>query len=430
MRPPLRRWGWLALVGIGVAIRIGFFLASSEDPARRLYAPDSFDYARLAENLRAGRGFTADAKPPFRPNVLRTPVYPGFLALLLALGGPLDSAGVAAGVLLSCAALWLTMSTARRWLADPRAGRLASALVALDLGAAAYANCLLTESLFVVLILLAFACLAPRPEGSPPRARTDLLAGVLLGASILCRPIALGLPITLAIGRPLRSAAILLAGAALIVLPWVLRNQSAAGIFNVSSVADVNLFYHRGRAVRDAREGVEHEAPKEIPGTNDPVRVRRMRDEGWRVILDNPVSYVRLTLVAWLRTFGPDDRPAALLLGIPSLPAPWWSAPGQEPAGARRFSAAERIIEGVFLVCLYLLAARGWRGLSDPARRPLLLSAAAVVLYFLAVSGPEYYGRFRVPIVPFLALMAEAARPARESVRKSGRGAGDRPDTP
>ncbi len=430
MRSPLRRWTWLVLVGMGLAFRIGLFLASSSDPTRRVYPPDSFDYARLAENLRAGHGFSADAKPPFRPNVLRTPVYPGFLALLLALGGRLESAGVAAGVLLSCAAVWLTMWTARRWLADARAGRLAAALVALDLGTAAYANFLLSESLFVVLILVAFACLAPPPAGSASRTREVFLAGLLLGASTLCRPIALGLPIALAIGRPLRSAAVLLAGAALIVLPWVLRNQSAAGIFNVSSVADVNLFYHRGRAVRDAQEGVEHEAPKEIPGTNDPVRVGRMRDEGWRVILNNPVSYVRLTLAAWLRTFGPDDRPAALLLGIPSVPAPWWSVPGQETAEARRFSTAERILEGAFLVCLYLLAARGWREISDPVRRPLLLCAAAVVLYFLAVSGPEYYGRFRVPIVPFLALMAEAGRPAAEPLRRSGRGAGDTRDTP
>ncbi|MCA1580244.1 MAG: glycosyltransferase family 39 protein [Acidobacteria bacterium] len=411
----MSRRAWLVLVGIGLAIRIGFFLASSGDPSRRLYSPDSFDYARLAENLRAGHGFTADANPPFRPNVLRTPVYPGFLAVLLALGGRLESTGVAAGVLLSCAAIWLTRLTARRWLADARAGRVASALVAVDLGAAAYANFLLTESLFVVLIVLAFACLAPRTARSESRAKSYFLAGLFLGASILCRPIALGLPIALAIGRPLRSGAVLLAGAALLVVPWVLRNQSAAGIFNVSSVADVNLFYHRRRAVRDALESVEHEAPKEIPGSNDPVRVRRMRDEGWRVILDNPLSYVRLTLVAWLRTFGPDDRPAALLLGFTSVPAPWWSAPRQASLGAQRLSVAERILEGAFLVVLYLLAAGGWRGISDPVRKQLLLSAAAVVLYFLVVSGPEYYGRFRVPVVPFIALMAEAGRPARTS---------------
>ena len=416
---PLRRLWWPVLVGIGLALRVGLFLASSADPARRMYSPDSFDYARLAENLRAGHGFSADPRPPFRPNVLRTPVYPGFLAILLALGGRLESAGVAAGVLLSCAAVWLTRWTARRWLADARAGRLASALVALDIGAAAYANFLLTESLFVVLIVLAFACLAPPPGNSASRTRAAFLAGLLVGASILCRPIALGLPIALAIGRPLRSAAVLLAGAALIVVPWVLRNQSAAGIFNVSSVADVNLFYHRGRAVRDAREGVEREAPKEIPGANDPLRVRRMRDEGWRVILDNPLSYARLTLVAWLRTFGPDDRPAALLLAIPSVPAPWWSAPAQASLRARRFSAAERILEGTFMVVLYLLAAGGWRGISDPVHKPLLLSAAGVVVYFLVVSGPEYYGRFRVPIVPFIALMAEAGRPARTSSEDS-----------
>ncbi|MEO8189934.1 MAG: hypothetical protein ABI682_06295 [Acidobacteriota bacterium] len=425
MRAPPRGL-WLALLGFGIAVRVVLFLASSPEPSRRLYAPDSFDYARLAQNLAAGHGFSTDTAPPFRPNVLRTPVYPAVLAAVLAAGGRLESAGVALGVLLSCAAVWLTWRAARLWLVDPhphpRAGLLSAALVAADLGAAAYANFLLTESLFVVLLLLAFASLAPRATGSPSGRGADLGAGLLLGAAILCRPIALGLPVALAIGRPLRGAAILLGGAALVVLPWVLRNQAAAGFFNVSSVADVNLFYHRGRAIRDAREGVEHEAPSEIPGSNDPARVRQMRNEGWRVILSNPVSYSRLTLLAWLRTFGPDNRPICLLLGVPSVPEPWWSAPRQEPSDAQWwwFAVAERIVEGALLVLLYVLAARGWRGLSDPdgRRRRLFLAAAAVVLYFLAVSGPEYYGRFRVPIVPFLALMAEAGRNPRGDRQK------------
>ncbi|MEP7132731.1 MAG: hypothetical protein ABI914_06170 [Acidobacteriota bacterium] len=411
---------WLGLLVLGVAVRVALFLASSAEPSRRLYAPDSFDYARLAENLAAGHGFSTDTAPPFHPNVLRTPVYPAVLAAVLAAGGRLESAGVALGVLLSCAAVWLTRRAARLWLFDPhpRAGLLSAALVAADLGAAAYANFLLTESLFVVLLLLAFASLAPRAAGSPSGRGADFGAGLLLGAAILCRPIALGLPVALSIGRPLRGAAILLGAAALVVLPWVLRNQAAAGIFNVSSVADVNLFYHRSRAIRDAQEGVEQEAPSEISGTNDPARVRQMRNEGWRVILSNPVSYARLTLIAWLRTFGPDNRPMSLLLGIPSVPEPWWSPPRLKSAAARLFATAERIVEGALLILLYALAARGWRRFSDPDRKRLLLTTAAVVLYFLAVSGPEYYGRFRVPIVPFLALMAEAGRNPRGDRQK------------
>jgi hypothetical protein len=62
----------------------------------------------------------------------------------------------------------------------------------------------------------------------------------------------------------------------------------------------------------------------------------------------------------------------------------------------------------VFLAGLLACVIRGLRAFRDPARRPLLLAAVGVCVYFLLVSGPEYYGRFRVPVLPFLALIADA----------------------
>jgi hypothetical protein len=64
-------------------------------------------------------------------------------------------------------------------------------------------------------------------------------------------------------------------------------------------------------------------------------------------------------------------------------------------------------ITSIHLLVLYLLAAvgtvLGWR--SRP-RRVATITLLLYVAYFLLVSGPEAYPRFRVPIMPFVAILA------------------------
>ena len=398
-----------AALAAGGAVRFALFLAAT--PERRLYAPDSADYLVLAKNLAAGGPFSRDPRPPFRPEILRTPVYPSFLAGLDRLGLALPAAGVLAGVLLSCLAIVLVFAGAGKWGLSRRGSAAAAFFVALDLGAAAYANFLLSESLFVVLLLLAFGRLgrgvSDRPAGAVP-------AGLLLGLAILCRPIALGLPFALSLGRRLRFSAVLILSSGAVVVPWMIRNAATAGSFTVSSVASVNLYYHRAEKVLDAGRGREEEPPANPPGENDPAALSRMRREGLSVLRRHPATLVRLTLKAWARTFGPDERPLFLLLGVAVGPEPFWLSRGtsREPANA---AVAENLLEGIFLVLLAAAVLRGIAAARDPSLRPLVVSALAVVAYFLLVSGPEYYGRFRVPIVPFLALVAGAGceRPRR-----------------
>ncbi|MGH9441814.1 MAG: hypothetical protein ACRD16_06025 [Thermoanaerobaculia bacterium] len=401
MRVP--RPSFAAAISIGIALRVALFLAAS--PGRRLYVPDSFDYLVLARNLAAGGPFSRDARPPFRPEILRTPVYPSFLAGLARMGLPLPSAGTLAGVFLSVLAVILVRAIALERGVSRRGADVAALLVALDLGSAAYANFLLSEALFVALLLLAFQSLGGSAREST--VARSLRGGALLGLAILCRPIALGLPLVLSAGRRLRMAVLVVGSSAAVVVPWMIHNAAAAGSFTVSSVASVNLYYHRAEKVLDARQGREEEPPANPPGENDPSATARMRKEGFSVLWHHPGTLARLTLKAWARTFGPDERPLFQLVGIPVGPEPHWLSRGasREPANAAR---CENLFEGVFLIFLAAAFLRGIAAARNPGLRPVVLSALSVVGYFLLVSGPEYYGRFRVPIIPFLALVAGA----------------------
>ncbi|MBE3033994.1 MAG: hypothetical protein IMZ74_12465, partial [Actinobacteria bacterium] len=84
-----------------------------------------------------------------------------------------------------------------------------------------------------MLLLLALTSLARMRRGRTPHdlaewmggdGRHAITVGFLLGLATLCRPIALGLPIALALGRTRRQAVLLLSGAAIVVAPWLVRN--------------------------------------------------------------------------------------------------------------------------------------------------------------------------------------------------------------
>jgi hypothetical protein len=367
----------------------------------------------LRIRLLDGHGFSRDAHPPFRPDILRTPAYPAMLAGLYLFAGPSPAVGVFVGVLLSAAGIFLVRRAAQAWAPGGRAGDLAGAFVAVDLGAAAYANFLLTEALFVVLLLGAFDLLGQALRTS--RGRLAFASGLSLGGAILCRPIAVGLPLVSLLTRNWKVSRLVLLGSALVIAPWVARNTVSADFFGVSSVGSVNLLYHRASAVEDARLGRPHETAATPDGASDKIAVARMRREGIEVLRQNAGLFARLTLYAWLRTFGPDEDPVFALLGISTDPSPWWLTRPAASHQPRAPSLAENLIEGAFVVALLACVGGGLRAFRDPRRRALLLAALSVVAYFLLVSGPEYYGRFRVPILPFLALAADAGR-ARDSL--------------
>jgi 4-amino-4-deoxy-L-arabinose transferase-like glycosyltransferase len=430
------RRSWLLILGVGAFLRLGLFaVAASGSPSRFLYLPDSLDFDLLARCLVTHARFSRDEKPPFHPEILRTPVYPVFLAAIYAAAGPhplpgppspgsgdaathfgaeVVAAGLA-GVFLSTAAILLVRRAAHEWLPGS-SGLLAALLVAFDLGAAAYGCFLLTEALFVVLLLLALTSLGRLRRGRTQHdvaARTGgdgrhaFTVGFLLGLATLCRPIALGLPVALALGRTRQQAVLLLSGAALVVAPWVVRNGLSAGLWNVSSVGSVNLLHHRAGAIESEKAGRRNDPPDHAPGENDPEAVRRMTRQGLGVLARNAGTLAVLTARAWLRTLGPDEDPIFLLMGYPAEPSPWWlarRAGSRQPAG---LSWLENALEGAFLLCLYGAALRAIPAFRDPHRRPLLVAVAAALAYFVLVSGPEYYGRFRVPLVPLLALAAE-----------------------
>jgi 4-amino-4-deoxy-L-arabinose transferase-like glycosyltransferase len=426
---------WQTVLLVALIFRIAVALPALGDPLRFFITPDSFEYDRLAINLVAGNGYSQAIEPPYVPDVRRTPILPLVIAAVYALVGHAPGMAVAANVLLGGFVCVLTVVIGRR-LFGAGTGFLAGLLVAVDLTSAAYSLTLMTETLFTVLLLLCVLGIVQysRHGGF----RTIVLAAFWCGAVILTRPIGLFLPFVLApalafLAQMGTRRARLVAGSAFVILAllfpaaWTARNYVVAGVAQPTSIAAINLYYHRAADVEAHRQGVPTRSVRQQfaaddlatgnPGTSEsPEDLAEMQRRAFDILLSEPVIYLRLHLGGAFRLLEPE---VGLLYqfqrGRASTNAP--------PTSVSEFVVADTeedidvrdplfILGSLQLTVLYVLALAGLVvGLRNPRGRRATMLLLVIVMYFILVSGPEAYPRFRVPVMPFVALLAaEGAR--------------------
>lgn len=231
-----------AILLIALAARLVYVLHTMK------YVPiaDAKSYNALARGLALGHGWSTGT------SAYRPPAYPFFLAVIYKL------VGVPPGHYMPVGKLYGDWAAARAaeafeatitvaligWLAHQLAGRRV-ALVALVISAASLSLIvvgvsIMSESLLVPLELAAVNC-ALRARASGARVRWVVLAGLFAGLAALTRGngivIAIGLAFVVWTVRPRRSLrslarpALLLAVAALTIMPWTIRNAIAQHAF-------------------------------------------------------------------------------------------------------------------------------------------------------------------------------------------------------
>ena len=110
------------------------------------------------------------------------------------------------------------------------------------------------------------------------------------------------------------------------------------------------------------------------------------------VILEHPMTYLQITLDGFVFMMQSDALELCRVLGL------------REGSGA--FNAAG-VAASVQLWLVYPLAVLGLVvSARDYERRRAALVPLAFIAYFVLVSGPEAYPRFRVPIMPFITMLS------------------------
>jgi 4-amino-4-deoxy-L-arabinose transferase-like glycosyltransferase len=249
---------FLILVLIGLAIRV-WLVPQWADIER---SGDYFQYEKMAENLLKWGTFSddiTDDKTPPKPNALRTPGYPMFLATIYAVTGRTARNAwrvvQLAQALLDLLTCWLVYRTARELFRDRLVGfwSLGTALIAPPL--LIFTGYIMTETLATFWTTLAVFCTLKACRANHTRWFIGL--GISCAAATLIRPALVILPVFLVPaffmtpeGRrfftPKRVGLAFFCGL-FILTPWATRNAISLGQFNFLCASRSNDHDERAR---------------------------------------------------------------------------------------------------------------------------------------------------------------------------------------
>lgn len=237
---------------VAAVIRGLLFFSVLEHP-QMIFQPDSRMYAGLAEGIRQHGSFSGP-DTSWEPNVERMIGYPVFLAFLLSMFGGSYLAVVAfQAVLDSVSCVLVGVLGERVWSGT---GLLAGIFAAVNLNMLTYSLFVLSDSLFLLILLVGILAMIRFLE--KPVWRAGAFLGVFLGLATLVRPVLFYFSIFL---MPFlwaffvwkkrvsiaRSAGLVLVSGllfAVVVVPWFIRNQAVGGRFQLTSQAGEHLLQY------------------------------------------------------------------------------------------------------------------------------------------------------------------------------------------
>ncbi|MEM1056109.1 MAG: glycosyltransferase family 39 protein [Bacteroidota bacterium] len=437
----MRRGLWLwspaaAAVLVRLALWLWGGLYALEASDLRL---DTVEYHALGVSLSEGRGFVYDEPsydPPYEVATLRTPGYPALIASVYAWPGPRPGWVLLLQILLDAASCALLAWTVHPVLSE-RGGAVAALVLALHPVAALYSQTLLNESLFVFLLVGAFALLWGPTRRDPLRWRRVAGAGGTLGLAILVKPFALWMvPLMAAVwvwtqglGRlPVRRALALVGVAAMVVAPWVARNAvvhdraflSTSGAYNALALYAAPVEARvTGQTLGDATRALLARAEERARESGrlgaeagDLARAPFWREEAFAVLARHPVTVVELETKGLARLFLSIGRVSRQQVIGEREARPL--NPGV--SGALRWWAAEPLQDQVLDVwallaalTLYPLMLVGVVRAVRHRKGGLVLAAGGLAAFFVLTTAIPGYSRFLLPALPFLAVVAGCA---------------------
>lgn len=394
----------LAVIAVALCVRVVYVIQLRDCP---YFDQDTMDAGYHDEWARAIASGSAFEEGPY----FRAPLYPWFLGVLYKVTGANYLAVRLIQAMLGSLSCGLVFLIGRRFMPRVAAG-VAGLATALYWTIVYFDAELLIPVLAVflnLLLLWALLCAGER--------RTVLrcaVAGLLLGVSALARPnVLLFAPLIvlwLAFARPRGKPALLAAGAFSVagvvpILPVTLHNYRQGDVVLISSQAGVNFFIGNNAAADGMRV--------HVPGLRPSIReiyhgtTRIAQAEAKRPMRPSEVSsYYTAKALKWMRS-----QPGAALKLMAKKLMYFWSR-SEILNNKHIYFLTDRYtpIVGFLPVGFWLVGPLGLMGLAAAIMTPdrwklfplwgfVLAYTVSVVLFFVTA-------RFRVPVIPVLALLA------------------------
>jgi hypothetical protein len=403
VKPPRISTAWL-LFGAAFVLRVGWVAYRWRMHGPTLDYPDEDLHWQLATHLvRDGTLVSDDGR-----FAARMPLYPLFLALFAGCGsvGVLLAKLAQAGLGAVTTVIGYRLAKAAM---DRRAALVAGVLIACDPFAIFFANLLLSEVPFTLVAIGLTACAWGVRDA--PAKKAPLLGLALLGpAAILTRPSAAGwvplLWLLIVVLSALRYRARKKAGAGtqahpvirllvcpavliVLLLPWGLRNRAVLGSYAwLSTNGGVTLYDAQGPQADGSSNQAFLRERTEFQGLDEVALDETLRRRALEQMRNHPSSVLHLAGVKLLRTWSPLPNVAEYRGGLAAL------------------------VGAVYTVLIIVGAVVGLGRILKTGRpsRTLMVLIWLPVLYFTLLHC-IYIGsvRYRVPLLPFLALAASTA---------------------
>jgi peptidoglycan/LPS O-acetylase OafA/YrhL len=402
---------WLLLLGaVGFLVRARVVFATSP----LVLGADPLDYDRLGRLVAAGEGFGESLlSPSGGPTAFRAPLYPWFLGASYEVSGGSITAARLAQAALGVLTVVLVFLVARRLFG--RGAALASAAIAAVYPPLVLATvALMSEAIFVPIMLGALLMALLAREGGPRATWWAAGCGAAVGSALLARPNGMAMVpalVVLAAAWGRRSAdrdrtglvrAVAVVGCAVaVVLPWEVRTAAALDAFvPISDIDGYNVagVYNADSANAPWPSKYQFRPPSAVAAFG-PLFVDRTLDE---VSLG---SELRAAGIDWI-----SEHPSAPVeaFGWNSLRMLELAGLDNSAAAAAEYGYGRRTAAlGMVSFWLLLLAAAAGLARSGARRAPLVLWAAPVCLW---LGSALFLGdaRIRAPIDVFLVLAAGA----------------------
>jgi hypothetical protein len=418
------------LLGI-LLLRLLFTLPLYEDPHRTYYA-DSRHYIAIAERFLEGQAYRWRAVE--KTELLRTIGYPLMVAITFWTLG-VSFANVALVQLVIGGLICLMIYDLVRRFASQKAGFIAGLIYALDPASTLWATAVLSETLFAFFVTLTVFALGRWYKSD--RYKWLILAGISAGFAPLVRPIGqLLLPFSAFFIlirrfrlRPFRfefrrvyQTTLFVFLAALILVPYALRNYFLWDQFTISSTGTYTLGRYFAASVMAEVQGITREEAARQLGPKDTANKPGDRERYMAIIMDEPIIALKNHLKGdipvlfgneyadWFRRFGVDiETPGAIA-----------SIRKGEPAEAFRALSGfilENPLVGFVIVItvayqlfIYITALFGAvRHIRNPALLWLIMILGITAAIILLTPGVVGEARFRVPAQPSLVCLSGLA---------------------
>lgn len=447
----------LLIIFLALALRFSVFPFVAPHKERMFTMLDSYEYDGMAMSLVENHRFYQSEPASYFPpqyriplfevrtptDAFRAPVYPLFLAGIYSLFGHKPNVAIIFQLILSSLTCILVYYIGEVFIRRG-VGFIAGLLLALDFPTAIYGNLIMTDMLFTFLFLASiYFILKFFREG---KRKQLIYSAILLGASALCRQVIIYFAFVMALSfivvyrrnfiKALLNYCIYILIFLAAVSPWAIRNYIVYDNLSFSIAQGGNLlFYNAAYLEAYKRGGYEHldairkemqEETNEIFTERDitsPFEKAKIYQElAVERILAAPALYTKIHLIGALKIFAtPTFLLPERIFGA-SLDESIAMAKGKSLL-TESFFKASRDLAGYFfqnwklllylpflllyLLFIYFLAGYGLCKTSKEKNlAAIFFLFLLIIVYNALVVGQHGAARFRIPLMPYIDLIA------------------------